>query len=67
MTDTELKQEYERCQLANDDNSWDALAVEFYRRGYTLNALQCFRNADDIRGCSFSESFRVDALEQAEP
>lgn len=67
MSNQELQQQYKLCQLANDPNAWDALAVEFYRRGYTLNALQCFRNADDIRGCAFSEAFRVDALEQAEP
>jgi hypothetical protein len=65
MTDQELKQQYQKCQLWNDANQWDALAVEFYRRGYTLNALVCFRNADDIRGCAFSEAFRVDALEEA--
>jgi hypothetical protein len=65
MTNQELKQQYERCQLMSDPAQWDTLAIEFYRRGYQLNALLCFRNADEIRGCSFSEAFRVDALEEA--
>jgi hypothetical protein len=65
MTDQELLAQYKQCQLWSDADQWDVLAVEFYRRGYTLNAMQCFQNADDIRGCAFAEAMRVDLLEQA--
>jgi hypothetical protein len=63
MTNQELKQQYEMCQLWNDANQWDYLAVEFYRHGYTMNALQCFRRADIIRGCAFAEAMPAEMAE----
>jgi cytochrome c-type biogenesis protein CcmH/NrfG len=56
MNNTELQQQYELCQKINDADQWDYLAQLYFARGYPLNAVQCFRKADEIRGCSFAEA-----------
>jgi hypothetical protein len=56
MTDTELQQQFERCQEWQDADQFDMLAIEYHRRGYSLNALACFKRADELRGVAFAEA-----------
>jgi hypothetical protein len=56
MSNEELRNQFEVCKQANDPAAWDHLALEFFKAGFTLNAAECFRRADDLRGCSFSEA-----------
>lgn len=56
MTNEELMKQHERCEQWNDADQWDALARMYYAKGYYLNALNCFRRADDVRGCAFAEA-----------
>lgn len=49
MNNDELKQQFERCQRWQDPEQWDLLALAYYQRGYLLNALHCFRQADALR------------------
>lgn len=49
MTDQQLKQSFDYCKKANDPGQWDLLAMAYYQRGYELNALYCFKQADACR------------------
>ena len=49
MSNEELQKQQARCEIWNDPSQWEMLAVAFYQRGYNLNALYCFRRADEIR------------------
>jgi len=49
MTDQELKDQFEWCKVWQDSQQWDWLAMAYYARGYLLNALFCFRQADACR------------------
>lgn len=46
MSDQELREQFQRCQEWNDPEQWELLAVAYWQRGYDLNALQCFNNAE---------------------
>jgi len=45
MTNQELKKQFERCQQWDDPEQWELLAMEYYRRGYYMNAMYCFKQA----------------------
>jgi hypothetical protein len=49
MTNTELKEQFERCEKWQDPEQWDLLGLAYYARGYELNALCCFRRAEACR------------------
>lgn len=49
MSDLELQAQFQKCQHWKDAEQWDLLAMAYYQRGYLLNALHCFREADAIR------------------
>lgn len=44
-----LKRQGELCEVWNDPEQWEALAMLYYQRGLFLNALHCFRRADACR------------------
>lgn len=56
MNDQELQKRFELCKVWQDPDQWDYLAMAYFQRGYVLNAAQCFRNADELRGCAFAEA-----------
>jgi cytochrome c-type biogenesis protein CcmH/NrfG len=56
MTNQQLQAQFQKCQEWNDPDQWDMLALEYHRNGYTLNAVQCFRKADELRGVAFAEA-----------
>lgn len=56
MTNQELREQFARCIEWQDADQWDYLAIEFYRAGFTMNAIECFNRADALRGCSFAEA-----------
>lgn len=49
MSNEQLKQTFEYCQRANEPEQWTFLAVAYYERGFWMNALYCFRMADQCR------------------
>lgn len=49
MSNDDLKAQFERCQEWQDAEQWDLLAIAYYGRGYLMNALHCFRQADACR------------------
>ena len=49
MTREELKQQFDRCLKWNDPQQWEELALQYYQRGYFLNALHCFMLADKCK------------------
>jgi hypothetical protein len=56
VTNQELQQQFERCQEWQDADQFDYLAIEYHRRGYSLNALACFKRADELRDVAFAEA-----------
>jgi hypothetical protein len=68
MTNRQLQAQFKKCQKWNDPDQWDYLAIEYSRKGYTLNAIACFRKADELRGCAFAEAVpEVMLLAEARP
>jgi hypothetical protein len=65
MTNKQLIAQHKRCIRWNDPDQWDALAIEYHRRGFFLNARECFRRADDLRRCAFAESLPASVREMA--
>ena len=49
ITSMDLILQWQRCLSRNDAEQWELLALEYYRRGYCLNALAAFRKADACR------------------
>ncbi|MCZ2076183.1 MAG: hypothetical protein LC130_14425 [Bryobacterales bacterium] len=49
MSNDELKAQFARCQEWQDPRQWELLAVAYYQRGYKLNAMHCFEQADKCR------------------
>ena len=49
MKDDELIAQFKKCEQWNDAEQWDLLAMEYFRRGYVLNAGVCFQRADALR------------------
>ena len=49
MSDEELQDQFGLCQKWQDAEQWDLLGIAYYGRGYLLNALHCFRQADAVR------------------
>jgi cytochrome c-type biogenesis protein CcmH/NrfG len=49
MNDQELQDQFGLCQKWQDAEQWDLLALAYYARGYLLNALHCFKQADACR------------------
>ena len=49
MTNDELIAHFQLCETWQDADQWDALGMEYFRRGYVLNAGVCFRRADGLR------------------
>jgi hypothetical protein len=49
MSDQELQDQFKRCEVWQAAEQWELLAMAYYRRGYLLNALDCFRKADICR------------------
>ena len=49
MTDGELQEQFQRCEVWQDADQWDLLAMAYYNRGYELNADVCFQRADACR------------------
>lgn len=49
MSNQELQEQYQRCKQWQDPEQWECLALAYYARGYALNALHCFRQADSCR------------------
>jgi hypothetical protein len=56
MTNQELREQFALCLEWQDADQFDMLALEFFKAGFTLNAAECFRRADEIRGCAFAEA-----------
>jgi hypothetical protein len=63
MTDGELQEQFQRCEVWKDEEQWDLLAMAYYNRGYELNAVVCFQRAD---ACRLKESAAVLALDAVE-
>ena len=49
MTNDELQAQFNRCQEMQDAGQWEVLALAYYERGYYLNAIFCFDQADKLR------------------
>lgn len=49
MTNQQLQQSFDYCKRVNHPEQWELLAMAYYARGYDLNALYCFRQADACR------------------
>jgi hypothetical protein len=49
MTDTELIEQFQRCEKWHDADQWDMLGTLYFNRGYVLNAGVCFQRADACR------------------
>jgi cytochrome c-type biogenesis protein CcmH/NrfG len=49
MTDDELKQQFQRCKAWQDPDQWIALGDMYLQRGYSLNALYCYREAENCK------------------
>lgn len=49
MNDDELIAQFKKCEQWKDAEQWDLLAMEYFRRGYVLNAGVCFQRADALR------------------
>ncbi len=49
MSDKELKEQFDRCVIWQDAAQWDELALQYFQRGYYLNASHCFTRADECR------------------
>ena len=49
MNDAELIYQFKKCEQWKDAEQWDLLAMEYFRRGYVLNAGVCFQRADVLR------------------
>lgn len=47
MSNQELQETFAYCQQAHDPEQWTMLAMVYYARGYFMNALCCFRLADE--------------------
>lgn len=45
----ELQEQFRLCVEWNDPDQWVALAMLYYQRGYALNALHCFKRAEDCQ------------------
>ena len=48
MTNQELKAQFDRCKEWNDPDQWNILGLAYYMRGYFMNALYCFEEADRL-------------------
>ena len=49
MSNDELIEQFARCEVWQDAEQWDLLGVEYFNRGYVLNAGVCFQRADACR------------------
>lgn len=58
MTNEEFKQSFDYCKKVNDPEQWDLLAMAYYQRGYDLNALYCFNQADACRDAELELQFQ---------
>jgi cytochrome c-type biogenesis protein CcmH/NrfG len=68
MNNTDLQQQFERCQEWNDADQWDHLAHLYFANNYPLNARACFAKADELRGVAFAEAVpEVMLLAEARP
>jgi len=56
MSNQELQVQFERCEHWQDPEQWELLALAYYQRGYYLNALCCFRQADMLRTAVAAET-----------
>lgn len=45
MSDQELIDQFKRCQIWQDPQQWEILAVLYFQKGYLLNARCCFELA----------------------
>jgi hypothetical protein len=50
LSNEELQEQFTRCRQWQDADQWDHLAIAYQARGYLMNALYCFRQADQCRG-----------------
>jgi hypothetical protein len=49
MSDQELIEQFQRCQVWQDPEQWEVLALLYFQRGYLLNARRCFELAESCR------------------
>jgi hypothetical protein len=49
MTNTELVEQFQRCEVWKDADQWDALGMLYFQRGFVPNAGVCFQRADACR------------------
>lgn len=49
MSNEELQDHFALCKKWQDAEQWDLLGIAYYGRGYLLNALHCFKQADACR------------------
>ena len=49
MSDQELIEQFRRCQVWQDPEQWQILAMLYWARGYRLNARCCFELAEACR------------------
>lgn len=60
MTNQELIDQFKRCEKWQDADQWDQLGMEYFNRGYVLNAGVCFTRAD---ACRLQSALAVVAVE----
>jgi len=58
-----LKAAFDWCVENGSENDWDVLGMEYFNRLYGLNALFCFRKADEIRMEKLKAKFDIGKLE----
>jgi len=49
MSNDDLIAQFKRCEKWQDADQWDLLAIEYFNRGFVLNAGVCFTRADACR------------------
>lgn len=61
MSNEELQAQFKRCEVWQDAEQWNLLAMAYYARGYLLNAVCCFNRADACRAVVAMETETVHA------
>lgn len=49
MSNEELSAQFKRCEQWQDPEQWELLAAAYLSKGYILNALCCYGQADKCR------------------
>lgn len=49
MSNQELIEQFKRCQIWQDPEQWEMLAILYFQHGYLWNARRCLELADACR------------------